>query len=399
MTQVIQSKGEPFILFTNMEDYLNAEQFSGNSFLRVADMPTAIRIMADHPEVRERVREGYLDFNTTESAGLRKGDGLLGILNPKPVYEVWHSIGSFKGWHGRGELGRYLGPHPTAPPYPEAIRRFGYHELSPDWRLMERNFNERRGNFEKAFGQKARNEYSQTVYLEADTIEDLAIEFGDLKHAIISHEWTGVGKGDRYGVKNVLRIHLDDVRRGDVPETGTPHSIYVNVEKDKPFLTGTNFANPPARLDYDDFMRDDRILMLAGSPDNRELLAKSLFDPEQDGGEGLNWIENRVDYYPYVYDGDKLKYPHPGINLFPSPQMDLIMPGLIREIDCLYGGTREKSDRGELNSPFFQGNLMRLGSGSNGLGGSIYNSQSRLLAVREEVADSDSERNSLEKLV
>ncbi len=96
-------------------------------------------------------------------------------------------------------------------------------------------------------------------------------------------EWAAVGNGS-YNGQTVARIHLDDVKKGDVPKAGTPYTIFVRLDKDKANINGRG------KLTYDAFMIDDRVLMIAGSPDNREALAKMLFGKKEEGGEGWSNI-------------------------------------------------------------------------------------------------------------
>ena len=100
---------------------------------------------------------------------------------------------------------------------------------------------------------------------------------------IDDNEWATVGKG-HYKGQDVARIHLDDVKKGDVPKAGTSYTIFVNLDKDK-FTINEN-----GQLNYDTFMADDRVLMVTGSPENRETLAKMLFGAEKDGGEGWDSV-------------------------------------------------------------------------------------------------------------
>src|SRR3989344_757328 len=100
---------------------------------------------------------------------------------------------------------------------------------------------------------------------------------------IADDEWGAVGKGN-YNGQNVARIHLDDVKKGSVPAAGTPYTVFTRLDKDKANINGSG------QLTYDAFMSDDRVLMIAGSPDNREALAKMLFDRKEDGGEGWSNI-------------------------------------------------------------------------------------------------------------
>ena len=77
-------------------------------------------------------------------------------------------------------------------------------------------------------------------------------------------------------VQRMIRLHLEDVKKGDVSEAGTLYSIYV-LDKDRPVIAPSGHGN----MDYDVFMRDDRMLMLSGSLENREALAKILWSRER----------------------------------------------------------------------------------------------------------------------
>ena len=92
-------------------------------------------------------------------------------------------------------------------------------------------------------------------------------------------EWVAVEKG-QYAGKEIVRVHLEDARKGKVPIPGTPYCISARLDKDKFVI------NPAGQLGYDSFMKDDRVLMIAGSPDCREALAKMLFGKKETGGEG-----------------------------------------------------------------------------------------------------------------
>ena len=100
------------------------------------------------------------------------------------------------------------------------------------------------------------------------------------------NEWASIGDG-RYVGQDVARVHIEDLRKGkNLPVTGTPYTTFILLDKDKPTISGSS------QLDYDTFMKDDRVLMVAGSPDNREALAKMLFGAKEDGGEGYSSIGN-----------------------------------------------------------------------------------------------------------
>ena len=81
--------------------------------------------------------------------------------------------------------------------------------------------------------------------------------------------WEDIGNGKYLG-QDVARVHLDDVRKGGVPSPGTPYSIFVGMEEDCSI-------HKNLYLSYDQFMTDDRMLMIAGSPENREKFAGIVF--------------------------------------------------------------------------------------------------------------------------
>ncbi len=105
----------------------------------------------------------------------------------------------------------------------------------------------------------------------AEGLEKLFSKAGNYAFMPISDdEWVAVGKGS-YNGQTVARVHLDDARKGNVPAPGTPYTIFVRLDKDNPKINGRG------QLDYDTFMQDDRVLMISGSPESREALAKMLF--------------------------------------------------------------------------------------------------------------------------
>lgn len=115
-------------------------------------------------------------------------------------------------------------------------------------------------------------------------LEDAFSKIGNYGFMPISNnEWIDIEKGN-YNCHNVARLHLDDVKNGNVPATGTPYTIFVRLDKDAPNI------NIACQLNYDAFMLDDRVLMIAGSLENREALAKMLFGRKTDGGEGWDSV-------------------------------------------------------------------------------------------------------------
>lgn len=119
---------------------------------------------------------------------------------------------------------------------------------------------------------------------KADSKPDAGhISYTDRWFAIDENEWELVGKGT-YNDQNIVRIHLTDLKKGNIPPVGTPYVIYVRLDKDYQSMRRSKFPriHPSGRLDYDTFMKDDRALMIAGSHDNREKLAKTFFHIEDE---------------------------------------------------------------------------------------------------------------------
>ncbi len=109
---------------------------------------------------------------------------------------------------------------------------------------------------------------------------------------IFDDEWVAVGKGS-YNGQTVARVHLEDARKGNVPAPGTPYTIFVRLDKDHPRINGRcQLDYDTSKLDYDTFMQNDRVLMITGSPESREALAKMLFGKQKDGGEGWSNIRS-----------------------------------------------------------------------------------------------------------
>lgn len=100
---------------------------------------------------------------------------------------------------------------------------------------------------------------------------------------ISENEWVDVKNGN-YNGQSIARVHLNDVKKGDVPAAGIPYTVFVRLNKDACEISNSG------ELDYNAFMRDDRVLMVAGSPENRESLAKMLFGSIKDGGEGRSSV-------------------------------------------------------------------------------------------------------------
>lgn len=102
---------------------------------------------------------------------------------------------------------------------------------------------------------------------------------------ISKQEWDAVGKGNYKG-EEIARFHLDDIKRGYTPPIGKPYTIFTSLDQD--FQNAESFG----QLNYTAFMYNDRILMIAGSLENREGIAKLFFGKKENGGEGLHSFAN-----------------------------------------------------------------------------------------------------------
>ena len=204
--------------------------------LNIADVPTAIQVMGLYPELRETVRAENLNTMTSEFRGVRQKKGLLDLMLPEASYEVVHG---------------------TIP--------------IPTYQHLKYAKNE----ILRKLGSQDPEIYTGGIGCINDSMWD-AFEGGEFVHGIQDY------------VQKIVRLHLEDLKKDDVPKAGTLYSIYV-LDKDRPVISPSGRGN----MDYDVFMRDDRMLMLSGSLENMETLAKILFGAEKDGGEGLGYVDNR----------------------------------------------------------------------------------------------------------
>ena len=240
MVQIIKEKGSLVAIVTDSKSDHHArgseqaDALAKKHDLYIADLHTAIPAIADYPDIRKAVRKGHLTTTTGEYHGRRDA----GFLSSKKFwsYEAGHGVGSLftrKGVDDAIREGRYV--------------RMDYVRA-----------------YEKDPGLK-----NIFTFLISPT------------------EWAAIGRG-QYKGQEIPRFHIYDIKRGDLPETGKPYTIYMDAED----LQEDAFTASRDDLDYDAFMRDDRILMLAGDLEKRETLAKMLFGAEKDGGEGLKSIRN-----------------------------------------------------------------------------------------------------------
>ncbi len=249
-SQIAQINSPVLAVTTNQEGYIQArkeaDKLAAKHGLTVYDAPLAIQAITSLPEVCMMIRRPdtihknmvpewiSIDTITCEYNGLRDGER---------YYEVWHSVGSLSTEEGIKKAFSKAG--------------CGHHIGNIHDPELRRNFDE-------------------SAYFCYDRYKFLYIR---------DDEWVAVGKGN-YNGQNATRVHLDDVKKGNVPAPGTPYTIFVRIDKDAPKINGE------CQLSRDAFMRDDKILMIAGSPDSREALAKMIFGSKKEGGEGWTSCKN-----------------------------------------------------------------------------------------------------------
>lgn len=98
-------------------------------------------------------------------------------------------------------------------------------------------------------------------------------------HKKTGYEWINVGQG-KFAGQDVIRLPLEAIKNDEAPSAETPFVCYAK-----------GYRKPEKEaLKYDDFMKSDRVLMITGSLENREILGKLLFSPKDKGGDGLQGI-------------------------------------------------------------------------------------------------------------
>ncbi len=99
-------------------------------------------------------------------------------------------------------------------------------------------------------------------------------------------EWKELGNR-----RTVPRISLRELRKGNVPKEASENGyiVFARMNKDRPVI------NQSGQLSYDNFMSDDRVLMICGSPEARESLAKTL-KKERIGSIGSHHRINEVGF-------------------------------------------------------------------------------------------------------
>ena len=248
MPQIVQVKSPVLAAVTDQTGYVKArnqaEKLSQKNGLTVADMPMVIQAMAINPKVRKVIRDDHwIDTTTSEYHGLRDGER---------SYEVWHSAGSLATVRGFEKQCK---------------------QMDEEWKA----------------------EVLLTASADSENLRDL-FQVCNYFMPISNDEWVAVGEGS-YNGQEVMRLHLDDVKRDRVPAPGTPYTIFVRLDRDNPKINDSGRLSwedygyaQKVLLDYDTFMHDDRVLMITGSLGNREALSKMLFGKKKDGGEGWSKI-------------------------------------------------------------------------------------------------------------
>lgn len=109
-----------------------------------------------------------------------------------------------------------------------------------------------------------------------------------------NEEWDAMGEG-RYNRKKVKRVHLGDLRAGNVPKFGTPYTISLDLPDDYKLIPRNAPMNEVlerynrggliiferGKLNADQFRIDDRVLSILGSPENREMFYKIMLKSHQ----------------------------------------------------------------------------------------------------------------------
>lgn len=169
-----------------------------------------------------------------------------GIRNETRCYEIWHSVGSLTSAEGLARIiSNSLMRHPT------------YYELTGLFKIPK-------------------------------------------------NEWEDIGNGyhPTDNKTNVVRLNINDLRKGEVPKAGTPYTVSMKLEEDYSLIPTTADFNEinemqksgkliifeKGELDSDQFRLDDRIAAMCGSPKNVEILHKNIFENIEDGGQGRSSI-------------------------------------------------------------------------------------------------------------
>ena len=256
----IEELREPVALVTPVyPDYLSglskAMDFitSYGGTYRIADLPTSLQLIAAIPEVKARVEEGgNVHTRTSQFLGKRYVTTPSGI-DEKVSFEVVHGLGFAPATDDLENYESYLR---------NSIQDPGMKSYLKDVILIDDNL--------------------------WDSLAGMAFYHNDVE--------------TNRDISNIVLTSLEEIKRGNLPEPGTLYSIIAHDKDSSPFI-----SQPGSWLDYDTFMRDDRMLMLAGSLENRELLAQIYFSPKDDGGWGNNIVYNdyrigRIGANPDTFD-------------------------------------------------------------------------------------------------
>ena len=241
MPQLIKADGELVGIITDpsgqyLEDIVNAKKIIREHSVEIASLPKAIQAMHIYKEVREAVRITGLNTSTNEYGGIRKRKTPSGRTVQERTYEVVH-----------GSL------------------------FTPMLKLLE-DSNEYISYILEKQGIKIPN---NNDYLIACVDDEIWEELGERKFS------DGVDK-QIY----LPQFHVDEIRMGKIPCQQTSYRIFA-YESDIPNLLSER------RLNRDMAMQNDRLLMLTGFRENQERYVKMMFDSKENGGENLQWIDNR----------------------------------------------------------------------------------------------------------
>lgn len=122
----------------------------------------------------------------------------------------------------------------------------------------------------------------------------------DRSFNIPESEWESMGKGV-FGRETIERVHIQDLKKGQVPSERTPYTVYTPIPEDYQLIPlGKSLKKllpkikkneliifEPGKLNYEQFMIDDRIAAICGSLENVEALARIRFRSRKINESGM----------------------------------------------------------------------------------------------------------------
>ena len=109
--------------------------------------------------------------------------------------------------------------------------------------------------------------------------------------------WADLGRGKYLG-EDVTRVHLEDVRRGEIPDG--PYTVHAREQEANDIPSLPQERGLTHYVSYDGFMESDSVLMKTGSPENREILA-GIYFRKSDGQIDHNLIIEGPNFRQSIY--------------------------------------------------------------------------------------------------